>query len=159
MLVAVAAAILSAIVAIQIKQLSKTDAADTIVLWTYLFWVPISLLPALAVWQWPQGIAWLWLALSGSIVKGVVLALVGVLVLGNVDNVVRPLMLAGTARMSTLMLIISLLGGVITGEHGIGLAKKPWWSLAASKSVRDLHHRVKNALDPNGILNPGKFLG
>jgi predicted PurR-regulated permease PerM len=53
-----------------------------------------------------------WLALSGSIVKGVVLALIGVLVLGNVDNVVRPLMLSGTARMSTLMLIISLLGGV-----------------------------------------------
>jgi hypothetical protein len=45
-------------------------------------------------------------------VKGVVLALVGVLVLGNTDNVVRPLMLSGTARMSTLVLIISILGGV-----------------------------------------------
>jgi predicted PurR-regulated permease PerM len=42
----------------------------------------------------------------------VVLALFGVLILGNVDNVVRPLMLSGTARMSTLMLIICLLGGV-----------------------------------------------
>jgi predicted PurR-regulated permease PerM len=37
---------------------------------------------------------------------------VGVLILGNVDNVVRPLMLAGRARMSTLLLIITLLGGV-----------------------------------------------
>ena len=54
----------------------------------------------------------IWLALSGSIVKGVVLALFGVLVLSNVDNVVRPLMLSGTARLSTLVLIISLLGGV-----------------------------------------------
>lgn len=51
------------------------------------------------------------------------------------------------------------LGGVVTGEHGIGLAKKPWWNIAAGKSVRDLHKRVKDALDPKGILNPGKFLG
>jgi glycolate oxidase len=49
-------------------------------------------------------------------------------------------------------------GGVITGEHGIGLAKKPWWPLAASKEVRALHQTIKAALDPSGILNPGKFL-
>ena len=48
--------------------------------------------------------------------------------------------------------------GVVTGEHGIGLAKKPWWKLAASKEVDDLHRRVKSALDPKDILNPGKFL-
>lgn len=65
LLVAVAAAVLSAIVAIQIKQLSKVDGPDTIVLWTYLFWVPMSLLPALAVWHWPEGEAWLWLVLCG----------------------------------------------------------------------------------------------
>ncbi|HSH14651.1 MAG TPA: FAD-linked oxidase C-terminal domain-containing protein [Verrucomicrobiae bacterium] len=50
-------------------------------------------------------------------------------------------------------------GGVVTGEHGIGLAKKPWWKLAASKEVRDLHRTIKHALDPQGVLNPGKFLG
>ena len=49
-------------------------------------------------------------------------------------------------------------GGVITGEHGIGLAKKPWWPLAASESLRDLHQTVKRALDPRRILNPGKFV-
>ena len=65
LLVAIAAAVLSAIVAIQIKQLSKVDGPDTIVLWTYLFWVPMSLLPALPGWHWPQGEAWLWLALCG----------------------------------------------------------------------------------------------
>ena len=54
----------------------------------------------------------IWLVLAGSWVKGVVLALFGTLVLTNVDNVVRPLMLSGTARMSTLVLIVSLLGGV-----------------------------------------------
>ncbi|MBI4664174.1 MAG: hypothetical protein HY735_35715, partial [Verrucomicrobia bacterium] len=40
----------------------------------------------------------------------------------------------------------------------IGLAKKPWWPLAATPGVRALHQAVKHALDPNGILNPGKFL-
>ena len=49
-------------------------------------------------------------------------------------------------------------GGVITGEHGIGLAKKPWWPLAVSPEVRQLHRTLKKALDPHGILNPGKFV-
>jgi glycolate oxidase len=49
-------------------------------------------------------------------------------------------------------------GGAITGEHGIGLAKKPWWRMAVSKPVRDMHRAVKKALDPRGILNPGKFV-
>jgi drug/metabolite transporter (DMT)-like permease len=64
-LVAVLAAVLSAVVAIQIKQLSRVDPADTIVFYTYAFWVPLSLLPALFVWQWPHGMAWLWLVLTG----------------------------------------------------------------------------------------------
>ena len=49
-------------------------------------------------------------------------------------------------------------GGVITGEHGIGLAKKRWWPEATSEVSRALHRRLKEALDPAGILNPGKFL-
>jgi glycolate oxidase len=49
-------------------------------------------------------------------------------------------------------------GGVITGEHGIGLAKKPWWPLAASPALRSLHRRIKKSLDPGNILNPGKFV-
>ncbi len=48
--------------------------------------------------------------------------------------------------------------GSITGEHGIGIAKKRWWPLAASREVRNLHHSVKHALDPRHILNPGKFV-
>ncbi len=48
--------------------------------------------------------------------------------------------------------------GVITGEHGIGLAKKRWWPNATSGPVRELHHKIKAVLDPNGILNPGKFV-
>jgi glycolate oxidase len=49
-------------------------------------------------------------------------------------------------------------GGAISGEHGIGLAKKRWWPQAVSKEVRELHRVVKHALDPKGILNPGKFV-
>src|SRR6266850_4237058 len=49
-------------------------------------------------------------------------------------------------------------GGVITGEHGIGLAKKRWWPEATSDVARELHRRLKEALDPDEILNPGKFL-
>jgi glycolate oxidase len=49
-------------------------------------------------------------------------------------------------------------GGVITGEHGIGLAKKRWWPEATSEPVRELHRKLRQVLDPNGILNPGKFV-
>ena len=49
-------------------------------------------------------------------------------------------------------------GGAITGEHGIGLAKKRWWPQAVPANSRALHGIVKHALDPHGILNPGKFL-
>src|SRR4030095_3740358 len=49
-------------------------------------------------------------------------------------------------------------GGVITGEHGIGLAKKRWWPQATSDVARTLHARIKQALDPLDILNPGKFV-
>ncbi len=51
------------------------------------------------------------------------------------------------------------LGGAITGEHGVGLAKKRWWSEAVLPEADALHKTVKRALDPRGILNPGKFLG
>src|SRR6266704_3545946 len=49
-------------------------------------------------------------------------------------------------------------GGVITGEHGIGLAKKRWWPDATSEVVRELHRNLKQSLDPDNILNPGKFV-
>jgi glycolate oxidase len=62
------------------------------------------------------------------------------------------------AALDELFAQIVAWGGSITGEHGIGLAKKPWWSLAVSKEVRELHRTVKRALDPRGILNPGKFV-
>ncbi len=64
-LVAVGAAVLSSLVAIQIKQLTRVDSADTVVFYTYVFWVPLSLVPALFVWVWPTGLAWVWLVATG----------------------------------------------------------------------------------------------
>jgi glycolate oxidase len=49
-------------------------------------------------------------------------------------------------------------GGVITGEHGIGLAKKRWWPDATSEVARELHRKLKQLLDSHDILNPGKFV-
>lgn len=47
------------------------------------------------------------------------------------------------------------LDGTITGEHGVGRLKRPWLVQQLGEDVLDLSHRVKCALDPEGILNPG----
>ncbi len=69
-LVALSAAVLSGVVAIQIKQLSATEPADRIVFYTTLLWVPMSLAPALFVWEWPRGITWLWVFSAGFLGTG-----------------------------------------------------------------------------------------
>jgi len=64
-LIALLAAAMSGIVAISIKFLTRTEKPDTIVLYTTLLWVPMSLGPALFFWQMPHGIIWLWIVLAG----------------------------------------------------------------------------------------------
>ena len=64
----------------------------------------------------------------------------------------------GHAALDELFKQVLAWNGAISGEHGIGLAKKRWWPLAVSREVRRLHRAVKKVLDPNGILNPGKFV-
>jgi glycolate oxidase len=49
------------------------------------------------------------------------------------------------------------LGGTITGEHGVGLAKKPWLRQQMGDNSFELMREVKRALDPAGLLNPGKI--
>lgn len=49
-------------------------------------------------------------------------------------------------------------GGAITGEHGVGLAKQRWIGKALGEVSIDVHQAVKQALDPQRLLNPGKFL-
>ncbi|MGZ4886571.1 MAG: FAD-binding oxidoreductase, partial [Candidatus Aminicenantales bacterium] len=48
-------------------------------------------------------------------------------------------------------------GGVISGEHGIGLVKKPFLSLVLDEKQIDLMRSIKKAFDPAGIMNPGKI--
>ena len=50
------------------------------------------------------------------------------------------------------------LGGTITGEHGVGRLKKPWLPGYLGDDVLELNHRIKAALDPAGIMNPGAVL-
>ena len=50
------------------------------------------------------------------------------------------------------------LGGVVTGEHGIGTLKLPWVAAQLGDDVVELSRRIKHALDPFGILNPGKAI-
>lgn len=48
------------------------------------------------------------------------------------------------------------LGGLISGEHGVGYAKAPFLNLSLTEPTIELMKTIKRALDPNGILNPGK---
>jgi len=50
------------------------------------------------------------------------------------------------------------LGGTLSGEHGIGLKRKPFLPLVLDATSRELIQRVKAAFDPAGILNPGKIV-
>ena len=49
------------------------------------------------------------------------------------------------------------LGGTITGEHGVGLAKKPFLKGAVGELNLEVMKQIKRAFDPKGILNPGKI--
>jgi glycolate oxidase len=61
------------------------------------------------------------------------------------------------AGIRQLMQKVIDLGGVITGEHGIGLAKAPFTAMQHSPAEIAAMRAVKRALDPQGILNPGKI--
>jgi glycolate oxidase len=56
-----------------------------------------------------------------------------------------------------LMAEVVALGGTITGEHGVGLAKKPFLGLEQSAAALAYGRRVKSYFDPAGLLNPGKI--
>ncbi|MEW6080581.1 MAG: FAD-linked oxidase C-terminal domain-containing protein [Bacillota bacterium] len=60
--------------------------------------------------------------------------------------------------VETVMDTAVSLGGVITGEHGVGMAKKAFLKKACGKAELSLMRSLKRALDPAGIMNPGKIL-
>jgi glycolate oxidase len=49
------------------------------------------------------------------------------------------------------------LGGTLSGEHGIGIAKRPYMNIAMKEVNLELMRGIKKVFDPNGILNPGKI--
>jgi predicted PurR-regulated permease PerM len=71
----------------------------------------LALLPFVGTWVvWVP--AAIWLMATGQVAKGVVLAVLGVTIVGSIDNFLRPAILSGRARMNGLLMFISLLGGV-----------------------------------------------
>jgi glycolate oxidase len=64
---------------------------------------------------------------------------------------------AAEAAVQNLMETVVALGGAISGEHGIGLAKTPFLRIQHSPAQVMAMQAVKKALDPRGILNPGKM--
>jgi len=54
--------------------------------------------------------------------------------------------------------VVAQLRGTISAEHGIGLAKKPYLAVSRSEAELDVLRRIKRALDPERILNPGKVI-
>ncbi|MDE3815945.1 FAD-binding oxidoreductase [Sinorhizobium meliloti] len=55
--------------------------------------------------------------------------------------------------------LVGIYSGSVSAEHGIGLVKRDFLDRSRSPAELELMRRIKNALDPNGILNPGKVLG
>ena len=62
------------------------------------------------------------------------------------------------AAFGAVMELALDLGGTITGEHGVGRLKKAWLPAYLGPDVMALTRRIKDALDPDGILNPGAVL-
>jgi glycolate oxidase len=62
------------------------------------------------------------------------------------------------ALLDDLFDVVLALGGTITGEHGVGLSKKKYLPKELGADAIALQQRLKDAFDPAGILNPGKFL-
>ena len=50
------------------------------------------------------------------------------------------------------------MGGTCTGEHGVGLLKRDWLAQEIGPVGMAVHRAIKNALDPSGLLNPGKIM-
>ncbi len=63
-----------------------------------------------------------------------------------------------TEAFAEVMALAISLGGTITGEHGVGRTKKAALPAQLGEDVMELNRRVKAALDPKGILNPGAVL-
>ncbi|MFY1696282.1 FAD-binding oxidoreductase [Solwaraspora sp. WMMA2101] len=64
----------------------------------------------------------------------------------------------GRAAFDVIMRLGLDLGGTCTGEHGVGLLKRDWLAEEIGPVGMRVHRAIKQALDPTGLLNPGKLL-
>lgn len=60
--------------------------------------------------------------------------------------------------LSEMFHLAKRLGGTLTGEHGVGLLKRDWLRDELGDVSLDVQHAIRRALDPQGILNPGKAI-
>jgi glycolate oxidase len=63
----------------------------------------------------------------------------------------------GHKAIEEIFSLVVDMGGTLSGEHGIGLSKAPFMSIAFNKEELELFKTIKKAFDPNNILNPGKM--
>lgn len=63
-----------------------------------------------------------------------------------------------SAAMSQVFALAIRLGGTLSGEHGIGMAKRDFMTEAVDPATLMLMRQIKSVFDPDGILNPGKLL-
>ena len=59
--------------------------------------------------------------------------------------------------LEDLYMAVKELGGTISGEHGIGHKRKDYLSLVLGEAEIEVMKKIKQVLDPNRILNPGKI--
>lgn len=113
--------------------------------------VPLKLdvaVPAARIDEFAAGVAGL--GIDGAVY------LYGHLAEGNFHvNVVGP---GDPGRTTDRILgLVTEMGGVVASEHGIGVAKAEWWRRSTDQAMIDAGRRIKQALDPAGLMNPRVF--
>jgi glycolate oxidase len=97
--------------------------------------------------------------------RGVVIGVVGHAGDGNlhpsilVDRADSELMAAARLAFDDIMALALSLGGTCTGEHGVGVLKRDWLAREIGPIGMRVHRAIKSALDPDGLMNPGKVIG